>query len=88
MAETPAGSPRFFTDPAIDKLTQALLQLTSEVWVLNERFAALQSIADAKGVITKEEFASFQPAGAEDEAVAAARGAFIRRVVGPLNAVD
>ena len=88
MSETPAGTPRFFNDPAIDKLTQSLLQLASEVWVLNERFAALQSIADTKGVITKDEFAAFQPAGSEDEALAAARGAFIRRVLGPLNKLD
>lgn len=88
MAETPAATPRFFTDPAIDKLTQSVLQLASEVWVLNERFAALQSIADAKGVITKDDLATFQPAGVDDEALAAARGAFIRRVLGPLNRLD
>ncbi len=82
------AEPHFFEDPAIDRLTASVLQLASEVWVLNERFAALRTIADAKGVITRDELDAFQPAGADDEAITAARGAFIRRVLGPLNARD
>ncbi len=83
-----ASTPRFFPDPAIDRLAASLLQLASEVWVLNERFAALQAIADRKGVITAAELAQFQPAGALDQDLASARAAFIRRIVGPLTAPD
>lgn len=81
-----SDTPRFFPEPAIDRLTSALLQLASEVWVLNERFASLQALADQKGVITAAELAAFQPAGAQDQEIAAARRAFIRRVLGPLTA--
>jgi hypothetical protein len=81
-------TPRFFEDPAIDRLTATMLQLASEVWVLNERFAALQAVADQKGVITAAELAAFQFAGPEDAAISEARIAFIRRVLGPLNAPD
>lgn len=83
-----AGTPRFFQDPAIDRLAASVLQLASEVWVLNERFAALQAVADEKGVITAAELAQFQFAGPEDAAMSEARVAFIRRVLGPLNAPD
>lgn len=79
------ATPHFFADPAIDRLTAALLQLTSEVWVLNERFAALQALADQKGMVTAAELAAFQPTGALDQEIAAARAAFIRRVTGPLT---
>ncbi len=89
MADTPETKDQhFFDDPAIDRLTAAFLQLASEVWVLNERFAALQTLADEKGVITREDLARFQFTGEADAEIAKDRGAFLRRVVGPLTARD
>jgi len=88
MSAEPEKKPRFFEDPAIDRLTSSLLQLASEVWILNERFAALQALANKKGVITAAELAQFQFEGKEDEAISDSRVAFIRRVLGPLNAPD
>ena len=88
MSGEPEKKPRFFEDPAIDRLTSSLLQLASEVWVLNERFAALQALADKKGMLTAAELAQFQFEGKEDEAISDSRIAFIRRVLGPLTAPD
>lgn len=88
MSPEPEKKPRFFDDPSIDRIAASLLQLASEVWVLNERFAALQALADRKGVITAAELAQFQFEGKEDEAISDSRVAFIRRVLGPLNAPD
>jgi len=85
---TQQETPRFFDDPAVDRLTSAFLQLVSEVWVLNERLGALQAIADEKGVITRDDLAGFQFTGAPDAEIAEARIAFVRRVVGPLTAHD
>jgi hypothetical protein len=43
--------PTFFADPAIDKVLAISLQLSSEVWALRERLAAVEAIARARGVV-------------------------------------
>lgn len=43
------GTPTFFPDPAIDRLTNALLKLTGEVWVLTERLTAVEALAARRG---------------------------------------
>jgi len=45
------GRPRFFADPAVDKVIAMLLNLASEVWALRERLAALEAIGRARGVV-------------------------------------
>ncbi len=81
------ATPTFFPDPAIDRLTQALMKLTGEVWVLTERVAALEALATRRGLAIDDELASFAFSPEEDAKLQAARAAFVRTVIGPLSAV-
>ena len=36
------GRPRFFSDPAMDRFVAVILNLTSEMWVMEERLRALE----------------------------------------------
>jgi hypothetical protein len=80
-----SGRPRFFADPAVDRLTSVILQLASEVWVLNERIGALESIAADKGVVTLAEIVNYAPDAAQSQRLDAARDRFVRSVLGPLR---
>ena len=84
-----AGSepPTFFPDPAIDRLTTAVLRLAGEVWVLTERLAAVEALAARRGLALEEELASFRFSPEEDATLQAAREQFVRTVVEPLTAV-
>ena len=79
------GRPRFFADSAVDRLVSVILQLTSEVWVLTERLANLEQLAQRKGHLTVEEIRSFKPDLAETQARDVARDRFVRSVLGPLR---
>ncbi|HEY7901018.1 MAG TPA: hypothetical protein VIC25_07530 [Caulobacteraceae bacterium] len=39
----PDGRPRFFTDAAVDRFVASLLNLAAEVWIQEERLAALEA---------------------------------------------
>jgi hypothetical protein len=49
------GRPVFFADPAVDKVIAMVLHLSSEVWALRERLAALEAIGLARGVVLEGE---------------------------------
>ncbi len=49
------GRPVFFADPAVDKVIAMMLHLSSEVWALRERLAALEAIGRGRGVVLEGE---------------------------------
>ena len=79
------GRPRFFNDAAVDRLVEAFVALTSEVWVLTERLATVEALAAAKGHVTLEEFTQYKPDPAETAEREAARDGYIQRVLGALR---
>ena len=38
----PDGRPRFFNDPAMDRFVAVILNMSSEMWVMEERLRALE----------------------------------------------
>jgi hypothetical protein len=81
-------TPTFFPDPAIDRLTNAVLKLSGEVWVLTERLAAVEALATRRGLAVDDELASFSFTPVEDAKLQAARAEFVRTVLGPLSTVS
>jgi hypothetical protein len=82
-----SGRPRFFSDPAIDRLVSVVLQLTSEVWVLAERLETLEQLAQAKGHLTCDEIKNYRPDPTETWQRASDRDRFVRSVLGPLREI-
>ncbi len=82
-----SGRPRFFSDPAIDRLVSVVLQLTGEVWVLAERLENLERLADRKGCLTADEIRQYAPDPAEAAARDAARDRYVHTVLGPLREI-
>jgi hypothetical protein len=82
-----SGRPRFFSDPAVDRLVSVVLQLTSEVWVLTERLENLEQLAEAKGHVTLDELKSYKPDPEQEKARDAERDRFVRSVLGPLREI-
>ena len=82
-----SGRPRFFSDPAIDRLISVVLQLSSEVWVLAERLETIERLAAAKGCVTLDEIRTYSPDPAETAEREAARDRYVQSVLGPLREV-
>jgi hypothetical protein len=82
-----SGRPRFFSDPAVDRLVSVVLQLTSEVWVLTERLENLEQLAEIKGHLTLEEIKTYKPDPDREKSRDAARDRFVHAVFGPLREV-
>lgn len=64
--------PRYFADPAIDKVLSITLALAGEVAVLRDRLDTIERLAEAGAAPTRAAVDGFQP----DEAVRAERDAW------------
>jgi hypothetical protein len=80
-----SGRPRFFADPAVDRLVSVVLQLTSEVWVLAERLENLEHLAQRKGYLTLDEIKNYTPDATEAASRDVERDRFVQTVLGPLR---
>lgn len=81
----PSGRPRFFNDPAMDRLISVVLQLTSEVWVLAERLGNLEQLAERKGQLSHDEIRNFIPDPDKLAQRDLERDNFVKSVLGPLR---
>ncbi len=62
MARKAKGErPVFFHDPQVDKLLAIIMALAGEVSVLHERLDTLERLAEAKGLISRQEIESYRP---------------------------
>jgi hypothetical protein len=86
--KAPSANPAFFPDPALDRLTAALLQLTREVWVLTESLQGFEVLRAWRGVVLAEELAELQFSPQKDAYLQAARVKFVRGVLTPLTVTD
>ena len=73
----------FFQDPAIDRVLAFAFTLATEVWVLRDRLAAMESLLVEKGVLPAGALDGFRPAG-NGEAVAADRNEFVHHLMNNL----
>ena len=68
MPRTAKGQrPHFFDDPQIDKLLAIIMALAGEVSVLRERLDTLERLAEAKGLVLRDEIEAYR---ADDSAAA------------------
>jgi hypothetical protein len=74
----------FFPDPALDRAFGVVMALATEVWVLRDRLAALETQLDARGLLDREAL-SREPAG---DALREEREAFVAHLMQNLMGVQ
>jgi hypothetical protein len=62
-------------------MMRMLLELASEVWVLRDRFAVLESVLDQRGTLTAGDLDSHQPGDDLSQFLERERAAFVRRLL-------
>jgi hypothetical protein len=72
--------PKYFADPAVDKLLAITVALVGEVSVLRDRLDALERVIERKGLVARELIDSFEPTAAEALEREARRSAYVERV--------
>ena len=69
--------PRFNDDPAIDNLHGMVMALATELSVFHDRLDTMQRVAEAKGVVLRDELDTFVP----DQKTLAAREKWRRQLL-------
>ncbi len=72
--------PRYFADPATDKLLTMVLELMQELSVARDRIDTLERLLDAAGVISRSDVETYLPDRAVNAERAARRGVMLSRV--------
>jgi len=75
----------YFDDPTTDKLLAMVLTLASEVWLLRERFAVIETLAGKHGVPIDREVEDYEFTEAQAERLAKLRNEFIGNLFRILN---
>ncbi len=73
--------PRYFSDPAVDRLLGILMTLIGEVSVLRDRLDSVERLIEKGGILSRDDLDNFQPddkAEAEREDI---RRGYIERVM-------
>jgi hypothetical protein len=72
----------------IDRLGQALITLTKELWVVKDRVRVLETVLADAGVVTPDAVDTFQPDEALQEVLDKDRAQLIEQVLGALERND
>ncbi len=72
--------PRYFSDPATDKLLSMVLALTQELSVARDRIDTLERLLDRAGLLAAETVEAYLPTPVEAAARADTRAAMLRRI--------
>jgi len=89
--QTPEGgvpleeAPTYFTDPALDRVVNMVMELSAQVWVHRDRAMAVEDLLAANGVVTQEDLDTYVPSEARKAEVRAERDAFIEAVFSCLH---
>ena len=73
--------PRYFSDPAIDKLHAIVLSLVGELSVTRDRLDALERALDARGTLSRDDLEAWQPDAEAEAERQEKREAYIARVM-------
>ncbi len=73
--------PAFFDDPAIDRLMHMFVALAEEVAVVSERLDTHEHLLSEKGLVSLEEFQSYEPSPSEEQERLANHKSFIARLL-------
>jgi hypothetical protein len=79
------GEPLFFADPASDTILSMVVTLSSEVWALRERLAALEAVQVRKGALSAGEIDGYEFTPDQEDVLAADRKEFIDSLFRALN---
>ena len=72
----------------IDRLGQALITLTKELWVIKDRVRVLETVLADAGIVTPDAINTFQPDAALQEILDKDRAQLINQVLGALERKD
>jgi len=85
LARTAKGKrPRYFQDPATDRLQAIVVALAADLSVTRDRLDTLERLIDSAGLLSRARIEAFAPDGAAEAERSAARSAYIARVLKPL----
>jgi len=73
--------PRYFSDPAIDKLHAMLMTVVGELSVVRERLDALERLLDQKGTVSRADLNAFVPDDRAEAERREQREAYIGRIL-------
>ena len=68
----------------IDRLGQALLTLTGELWIVKDRLRVLEAVLQESGIVVPEAVDQFEPGEALQSELATDRTALIERILDTL----
>ncbi len=60
-ARAKGARPKFFDDPAVDRLLSIVLALAGEVAVVKERLDTVERLLDARGTISRADIEAYAP---------------------------
>ncbi len=83
-----AAARRILGPDQIDRLGEALLALTSEVWILTDRLAVLEAVLAEHGIPATTAIDRFTPSPAMEKALDCKRDKLIATVLAALAAQD
>jgi hypothetical protein len=79
--------PSFTGDPLKDRLLDALLGLTAELWIERDRRLVLERLLERGGVVAPGQVEQYRFTAEEEAARRAARDELVQRVFGGLRAL-
>ena len=82
---TLAENPTYFSDPALDRVVNMVMELSAQVWVYRDRMMAMEDLLAEKGSITAADLDSYAPSEARRAQVKTERDAFINAVFSALR---
>lgn len=80
-----ADAQRFFSDQAMDTLLEVVLALGGEVFVLNSQLRHMRQVLEQRGLLTRDEWDSYQADAELQTWLASEREAFAARLLAPLK---
>ncbi len=87
IRRTPKGKkPRYFEDPATDKLLSMVMTLAEELSVTRDRLDTVEQLLNAHGLLPPAAVEEFEPDTALESAREARRARFVNRLLGALRA--
>jgi hypothetical protein len=86
MPDPEAGpEPSFLPHPAMDRMLDALVALSAELWAERDRRRVLEQVLARRGLLEAAEIEAFRQSDSEQVAREQDRDAYVRRVFGALK---
>jgi hypothetical protein len=86
LARTAKGKrPRYFADPATDKLLNMVVNLLGELSVTRDRLDTVERLLEARGVVPLAEIEAYRPPRETEAARDERRAQMIQRVLRPVE---